>query len=57
MEDFPFDDNIIYIIPTNNKPIKIIFGDLINKGKKLDYPKVIKIDPNNNIDSENERNY
>lgn len=52
MEDFPFDDNIIYIIPTNNIPIKVIFGDLINKEKKSDYPKVIKIDSNNNIDPE-----
>ena len=45
MEDFPFDDNLIYIIPTNIKtPIKAVFENSFNKEKELDYSHVIEVD-------------
>ena len=51
MEDFPFDDNLIYIIPTNIKtPIKVVFENSFNKEKELDYSHVIEVDLGNNND-------
>ena len=45
MEDFPFDDNLIYIIPTNIKtPIKVVSENSFNKEKELDYSHVIEVD-------------
>lgn len=45
MEDFPFDDNLIYLIPTNIKaPIKVVFENSFNKEKELDYSHVIEVD-------------
>lgn len=44
MEDFPFDDNLIYIIPTNIKtPIKVVSENSFNKEKELDYSHIIEI--------------
>lgn len=51
MEDFPFDDNLIYIIPTNIKtPIKVISENSFNKEKELDYSYVIEVDLGNDND-------
>ena len=51
MEDFPFDDNLIYIIPTNIKtPIKVVFENSFNKEKELDYSHVIEVDLGNDND-------
>lgn len=51
MEDFPFDDNLIYIIPTNNeKPVKVIFENSSDKEKELDYNHVIEVDLSNDQD-------
>ena len=51
MEDFPFDDNLIYIIPTNIKtPIKVISENSFNKEKELDYSHVIEVDLDNDND-------
>ena len=51
MEGFPFDDNLIYIIPTNIKtPIKVVFENSFNKEKELDYSHVIEVDLGNNND-------
>ena len=51
MEDFPFDDNLIYIIPTKIKtPIKAVFENSFNKEKELDYSHVIEIDLGNDPD-------
>ena len=51
MEDFPFDDNLIYIIPTNIKtPIKVVFENSFNKEKELDYSYVIEVDLGNDND-------
>ena len=51
MEDFPFDDNLIYIIPTNIKtPIKAVFENSFNKEKELDYSHVIEVDLGNDND-------
>lgn len=45
MEDFHFDDNLIYIIPTNIKtPIKVIFENSSDKEKELDYSYIIEVD-------------
>ena len=45
MEDFPFDDNLIYMIPTNIKtPIKDVFENSSDKEKELDYSHVIEVD-------------
>lgn len=45
MEDFHFDDNLIYIIPTNIKtPIKVVFENPSDKEKELDYSHVIEVD-------------
>ena len=45
MEDFPFDDSLIYIIPTNIKtPIKVVSENSFNKEKELDYSYVIEVD-------------
>ena len=45
MEDSPFDDNLIYIIPTNIKtPIKVVSENSFNKEKELDYSHVIEVD-------------
>ena len=45
MEDFHFDDNLIYIIPTNIKtPIKTISENSSDKEKELDYSHVIEVD-------------
>ena len=45
MEDFPFDDNLIYIIPTNIKiPIKVVSENSFNEEKELDYSHVIEVD-------------
>lgn len=51
MEGFPFDDNLIYIIPTNNeKPVKVIFENSSDKEKELDYSHVIGVDLSNDPD-------
>ena len=51
MEDFHFDDNLIYIIPTNIKtPIKVISENSSDKEKELDYSYVIEVDLGNNND-------
>lgn len=51
MEDFPFDDNLIYIIPTNIKtPIKVISENSSDKEKELDYSYVIEVDLGNDND-------
>lgn len=51
MEDFPFDDNLIYLIPTNiKKPIKVVFENSFSKEKELDYSHVIEIDLGNDPD-------
>lgn len=51
MEDFPFDDNLIYIIPTNIKtPIKVVSENSFNKEKELDYSHVIEVDLGNDPD-------
>ena len=51
MEDFHFDDNLIYIIPTNIKtPIKVVFENSFNKEKELDYSHVIGVDLGNGND-------
>ena len=51
MEDFPFDDNLIYIIPTNIKtPIKVVSENSFNKEKELDYSYVIEVDLGNDND-------
>ena len=51
MEDFPFDDNLIYIIPTNIKtPIKVVFENSFNKEKELEYSYVIEVDLGNDND-------
>ena len=45
MRDFPFDDNLIYLIPTNIKtPIKVVFENSFDKEKELDYSHVIEVD-------------
>ena len=45
MEGFPFDDNLIYMIPTNIKtPIKVVFENSSDKEKELDYSHVIEVD-------------
>ena len=51
MEGLLFDDNLIYIIPTNIKtPIKIVFENSFNKEKELDYSHVIEVDLGNDND-------
>ena len=51
MEDFHFDDNLIYIIPTNIKtPIKVISENSSDKEKELDYSYVIEVDLSNDND-------
>ena len=51
MEDFPFEDNLIYIIPTNIKtPIKAVFENSFNKEKESDYSYVIEVDLGNDND-------
>lgn len=51
MEDFHFDDNLIYIIPTNIKtPIKVISENSSDKEKELDYSYVIEVDMGNDND-------
>ena len=51
MEDFPFDDNLIYIIPTNIKtPIKVVSENSSDKEKELDYSYVIEVDMGNDSD-------
>lgn len=51
MEDFPFDDNLIYIIPTNIKtPIKVVSENSFNKEKELGYSHVIEVDLGNDND-------
>ena len=51
MEDFPFDDDLIYIIPTNIKtPIKVVFENSSDKEKELDYSHVIEVDLGNDND-------
>lgn len=51
MEDFPFDDNLIYLIPTNIKtPIKAVFENSSDKEKELDYSHVIEVDLGNDND-------
>lgn len=51
MEGFHFDDNLIYIIPTNIKtPIKVIFENSSDKEKELDYSHVIEVDLGNGND-------
>ena len=45
MEGFPFDDNLIYMIPTDIKtPIKVVFENSSDKEKELDYSHVIEVD-------------
>ena len=51
MEDFHFDDNLIYIIPTNIKtPIKVVSENSFNKEKELDYSYIIEVDLGNDND-------
>ena len=51
MEDFPFDDNLIYIIPTNIKtPIKVVSENSSDKEKELDYSYIIEVDLSNDND-------
>ena len=51
MEDFPFDDNLIYIIPANIKtPIKVVFENSSDKEKETDYSHVIEVDLGNDPD-------
>ena len=51
MEDFHFDDNLIYIIPTNIKtPIKVISENSSDKEKELDYSYIIEVDLSNDND-------
>ena len=51
MEDFLFDDNLIYIIPTNIKtPIKVVSENSFNKEKELGYSYVIEVDLGNDND-------
>lgn len=51
MEDFPFDDKLIYIIPTNNKkPLKVVFENSSDKEKELDYNHIIRVDLGNDPD-------
>lgn len=51
MEDFPFDDNLIYLIPTNIKtPIKVVFENSSDKEKELDYSHVIEVELGNDND-------
>lgn len=51
MEDFHFDDNLIYIIPTNIKtPIKVISENSSDKEKELDYSYIIEVDLGNDND-------
>lgn len=51
MRDFHFDDNLIYIIPTNIKtPIKVISENSSDKEKELDYSYVIEVDLGNDND-------
>ena len=51
MEGFHFDDNLIYIIPTNIKtPIKVISENSSDKEKELDYSYVIEVDLGNDND-------
>ena len=51
MEGFHFDDNLIYIIPTNIKtPIKVISENSSDKEKELDYSYVIEVDMGNDND-------
>ena len=51
MEDFPFDDNLIYIIPTNIKtPIKVVFENSFNKEKEVEYSYIIEVDLGNDND-------
>lgn len=51
MEDFHFDDNLIYIIPTNIKtPIKAVFENSSDKEKELDYSHIIEVDLGNDPD-------
>ena len=51
MEDFPFDDNLIYIIPTNIKtPIKVVSENSSDKEKELDYSYIIEVDLGNDND-------
>ena len=51
MEDFHFDDNLIYIIPTNIKTlIKVISENSSDKEKELDYSYVIEVDLGNDND-------
>jgi deoxyribodipyrimidine photolyase-like uncharacterized protein len=51
MEDFPFDDNLIYVIPSKvAKPIKVVFENENNKETKLDYSYVIEVDLSNDQD-------
>ena len=51
MEGFPFDDNLIYLIPTNIKtPIKVVSENSFNKEKELDYSHVIEVDLGNDND-------
>lgn len=51
MEDFSFDDNLIYVIPSKvAKPIKVVFENENNKETKLDYSYVIEVDLSNDQD-------
>lgn len=50
MEDFPFDDNLVYIIPTSCKKIvKVVFDNSSSK-EKLDCSHVIEVGLGNDPD-------
>ena len=54
MPDFPFNNNLIYIIPTSTeKPIKVIFENSFDKEKELDCGHIIKIDLSGDADMKN----
>lgn len=51
MQDFPSDDNVIYIIPTGiKKPLKVVFENSVSGERKLNNNHVIEIDLSNDID-------
>lgn len=51
MQDFPSDDNLIYIIPTNiKKPLSVVFENSVSEGRELNNSHIIRIDLSNDID-------
>ena len=51
MQDFPSDDNLIYIIPANiKKPLSVVFENSVSEGRELNNSHIIGIDLSNDID-------